>query len=76
VQYLFPDTESLTKLYDLIAKGHPCNPGSKRYPRDSDDALFSKTALELIGQGGLGYSFDTFNDSSQNQYAQAIKKLL
>ncbi|KAF8817255.1 cytochrome P450 [Phlegmacium glaucopus] len=36
----------------------------------------SKTALELIGRGGLGYSFNAFNDSAEDQYAHAIKKLL
>lgn len=34
------------------------------------------TALECIGQGGLGYSFDTFSDNNTNQYSQAVKDLL
>jgi hypothetical protein len=76
---LFPDTEFLTKLYDLIAKGQwdiivtQVQSGTQEIQMMP---WFSKTALELIGQGGLGYSFDTFNDSSENQHAQAIKKLL
>jgi len=37
----------------------------------------TRTALELIGQSGLGYSFDplTENHDTANPYAQAIKKL-
>ena len=36
----------------------------------------SRTALEYIGQGGLGYSFDSFNQRSIDQYTAAIKDLL
>ncbi|KAJ8516646.1 hypothetical protein ONZ45_g6069 [Pleurotus djamor] len=35
----------------------------------------SRTALEYIGQGGLGYSFDSFNQRSIDQYTAAIKDL-
>ncbi|KAF7432814.1 cytochrome P450-dit2 [Pleurotus ostreatus] len=35
----------------------------------------SRTALEYIGQGGLGYSFDSFNQKSINPYSQAVKDL-
>ncbi|KAA1478306.1 cytochrome P450 [Dentipellis sp. KUC8613] len=34
------------------------------------------TALELIGQAGLGYSFECVNDTSGNEFALAVKTLL
>ncbi|PCH40533.1 cytochrome P450 [Wolfiporia cocos MD-104 SS10] len=35
-----------------------------------------RTALELIGQGGLGYSFDPLTHSSRNALGEAMKALL
>ncbi|KIP02463.1 hypothetical protein PHLGIDRAFT_26577 [Phlebiopsis gigantea 11061_1 CR5-6] len=35
-----------------------------------------RTALELIGQGGLGYSFDPLIKNQENAYGQALKRLL
>ena len=35
-----------------------------------------RTALELIGQGGLGYSFDPLIESKSNSYGEAMKDLL
>lgn len=35
-----------------------------------------RTALELVGQGGLGYSFDPLTDDAHNTYADALKSLL
>jgi hypothetical protein len=36
---------------------------------------FSRSSLEYIGQGGLDYSFEDFNDnSSPNEYARAVKE--
>ncbi|CCM00988.1 uncharacterized protein FIBRA_03036 [Fibroporia radiculosa] len=35
-----------------------------------------RTALELIGQGGLGYSFDPLVNDTHNEYGQALKSLL
>lgn len=32
-----------------------------------------RTALELIGQGGLGYSFDSLVKNTENAFANAIK---
>ncbi len=32
-----------------------------------------RTALELIGQGGLGYSFDPLIADSYDEYAEAVK---
>lgn len=34
-----------------------------------------RTALELIGQGGLGYSFDSLVDDEHNEFGDAIKSL-
>lgn len=36
----------------------------------------SRTALELIGQAGLGYSFDDLNDEQPNKYSEAVKNLM
>ena len=33
-----------------------------------------RAALEIIGQAGLGYSFDPLIDEQPNQYAAALKK--
>lgn len=36
-----------------------------------------RTALEMIGQGGFGYSFDAFEeDTNPNPYSESIKALL
>lgn len=35
-----------------------------------------RTALELVGQGGLGYSFDTLVDATPNAYRDALKEFL
>lgn len=40
------------------------------------DLLFACTALELIGQAGLGYSFDSFDENVPNAYAEAVKAFL
>ena len=37
---------------------------------------FGRTALELIGQGGLGYSLDTLTTPTPNDYGEALKKFL
>lgn len=34
----------------------------------------SRTALELIGRAGLGYSFDALNMENQNNFATATKQ--
>lgn len=37
----------------------------------------SRTALELIGQGGLGYSFENFEDDTlEHEYTRAVKDFL
>lgn len=35
-----------------------------------------RTALELVGQGGLGYSFDALSAQKRNVYGEALKELL
>lgn len=35
-----------------------------------------RTALELIGQGGLGYSFDPLTENKSNAYGDALKNFL
>lgn len=35
-----------------------------------------RTALELIGQGGLGYSFDPLTEDMHNAFGEAMKDLL
>lgn len=38
----------------------------------------TRTALELVGQGGLGYSFDSLSDTQEsvNPYVNSIKNLM
>ena len=36
----------------------------------------ARTALELIGQGGLGYSFDPLTENKTNEYGEALKDLV
>ena len=35
----------------------------------------SRAALEYIGQGGLGYSFDALDESKTNKYSEAVTML-
>lgn len=35
-----------------------------------------RTALELMGQAGLGYSFDPLVADAADEYGEAIKKLM
>lgn len=36
----------------------------------------SRAALELIGQGGLGYSFDPLTEDVHNEFGDALARLL
>lgn len=36
----------------------------------------SRTALELVGQGGLGYSFDPLTQDIQHPFGSAIKDIV
>lgn len=47
-------------------------------PKDVDMlSWMSRTALEYIGQGGLGYSFDSLSsaEGSANKYSSSVKSL-
>ncbi len=35
-----------------------------------------RTALELVGQGGLGYSFDPLTADTKDEYAEAVKAFM
>ena len=35
----------------------------------------SRTALELVGQGGLGYSFDPLVENMKNNFGDALKRV-
>lgn len=35
-----------------------------------------RAALELVGQGGLGYSFDPLIEDAHNEYGDALKQIL
>ena len=46
---------------------------------DSDTDMadwMSRAALEFIGEGGLGYSFNNIASPLSNEYARAVKQLL
>ena len=36
----------------------------------------ARTTLEMLGQAGLGYSFDNFDEDSTDEYGEAIKMYL
>lgn len=36
----------------------------------------SRAALELIGQAGLGYSFDPLVEDMKNEFGDALKRLM
>lgn len=36
----------------------------------------TRFAMELIGKGGLGYSFASFNENTSNEFSDAVKSLL
>ena len=50
----------------------------KNAPKDIDVLhWFHRTALELVGQGGLGHSFDSLKeDIPYSDYTRAMKELM
>ncbi|KAL4249759.1 Cytochrome P450 superfamily protein [Abortiporus biennis] len=49
----------------------------KQSPKDVDMLRWvGRTALEVIGQGGLGYSFDPLVENKPNPYGDAMKNFL
>ena len=61
----------LRQLRDVVAK--EVNDAEKEI-----DILnwVTRTALELVGQGGLGHSFDPLDRDWQNPYAEILKSLM
>ena len=39
-------------------------------------AWISRAALECVGQGGIGYSFDALDENKVNRYNEAVKMLM
>ena len=39
-------------------------------------AWLTRSALELVGQGGLGYSFDPLVAESHDEFAEAVKSFV
>lgn len=52
--------------------------GSITSGKDEVDVMkwMSRAALECIGQGGLGYTFDALDDTKKNRYSEAVKMLM
>ncbi len=36
----------------------------------------SRAALEYIGRGGFGFTFDALNENSSSEYSEAVKMLM
>ena len=54
---------------------------AKRVPADGTAELdvngwMARMTLEMLGQAGLGYSFDNFDEDSTDEYGEAIKMYL
>ncbi|TFY69729.1 hypothetical protein EVG20_g3027 [Dentipellis fragilis] len=72
MRYLTPIFQRVTKeLGDLLT----AKVNSGRTELDLM-AWMARLSLELIGQGGLGYSFDALNEDSTNAYGTAVKNLV
>ncbi|TFY58649.1 hypothetical protein EVG20_g8067 [Dentipellis fragilis] len=72
MRYLTPIFQRVTKeLGDLLTT--KVNDGKT----ELDVMMWmARLSLELIGQGGLGYSFDALNEHSTNAYGTAIKNMV
>lgn len=64
-------------LIDLqqMSKGIEAEVGNKTTTVDVMD-WFGRTALELVGQGGLGVSMDSLGDPTPNPLADSVKTLM
>ncbi|KAA1472336.1 cytochrome P450 [Dentipellis sp. KUC8613] len=72
MRYLTPIFQHVTKdVRDLLAK----KVGEGKAELDVMTWM-ARLSLELIGQGGLGYSFDALNEDSSNAYGAAVKALV
>ncbi|KIJ60898.1 hypothetical protein HYDPIDRAFT_138406 [Hydnomerulius pinastri MD-312] len=72
MRYMVPVFKEIsTNLRDAIAAQ------VKGGPREIDMLeWFTRTALELVGQSGLGYSFDSLKEGFVNPYSNAVKNLM
>lgn len=69
---IFPDTYQLFYQLDDILKEK-----LQEGPREIDVLEWmTRLSLELVGQGGLGYSFEALDETKSNRYAEAVKMLL
>ena len=52
--------------------------GEVQYGEKDVDILewMERAALELIGQAGLGYSFDPLVEDMKNEFGDALKRLM
>ncbi|KAH9917869.1 cytochrome P450 [Epithele typhae] len=58
------------KLRDAIKSRLPSTGATREF--DINDWM-GRTTLEMLGQAGLGYSFDDFTDNSMDAFADAVK---
>ena len=68
---LFPNADSALQLVDVLKKKVTDGP-------TEIDVLDwnTRVALELIGQGGLGHSFDCLSEHSESSYSRALKSFV
>ncbi|EIW54990.1 cytochrome P450 [Trametes versicolor FP-101664 SS1] len=57
-----------TAIQDRVREGHPAEVNIVSW--------MGRTALELMGQGGLGYSFDPLIADAGDEYGKALKDLM
>ncbi|PCH40546.1 cytochrome P450 [Wolfiporia cocos MD-104 SS10] len=71
MRYLLPTVYSVAhKLHGAISQR------VRDGPQDLDILHWmSRSALEIVGQGGLGHSFDSFESDEQDPYGEAMKAL-
>ncbi|EIM90577.1 cytochrome P450 [Stereum hirsutum FP-91666 SS1] len=71
MRYMMPTFYKIThKLNDLLSSR------LANGPQELDILEWmTRVALELIGQGGLGYSFETLEEGKTNRYTTAVKML-
>ncbi|EIM81571.1 cytochrome P450 [Stereum hirsutum FP-91666 SS1] len=71
MRYMIPTFYSISHQLDDILKAKVDNG-----PQELDVLEWmTRVALELVGQGGLGYSFETLDERKSNRYAEAVKML-
>ncbi|KAI0791139.1 cytochrome P450 [Abortiporus biennis] len=65
-------------FYQIVHRLETALEGQVRNGAQETDMLnwFGRTALELIGQGGLGHSFDPLIEDRPNPFGEALKELI